>query len=342
MKIINVPIEAITIPSGHRPEKEQKVKAIAESMKNLKGPLQPAMIRKHRDTWILVFGKHRILAAKLNGETTFPCIDATHLAPWQIELAEIDENACRSELSFGQEAIALSEKKRIYRQQGIRSILDMDGTTQKMESPVSAAISDTAAKTGQARVTIESKMLVGDDLSPKAIGILDDHPSSNSKREMSTLAELPKQDQVEIAKVIASGKADTVRDALIDRVDGDDGLATDVLLAMNTDKIKPTKEQLHKLAKMPDARQKAIIRAVNEGKSLTAAMKPSATKPVASEPDKAKAQVKIWYDAVARWLGQSPSIDEYRKLFPGAKGDRVLAAAKEMYESLKSWHGAIK
>lgn len=62
----------------------------------------------------------------------------------------------------------------------------------------------------------------------------------------------------------------------------------------------------------------------------------------ATQADLAKKQVKIWADTIARWLGSSPSIDEYRGEWPGPKGDRVLKAAKELYEALKDWPKAIK
>jgi hypothetical protein len=57
---------------------------------------------------------------------------------------------------------------------------------------------------------------------------------------------------------------------------------------------------------------------------------------------RAKAQIKIWADTIGRWLTGPPSIDEYRKQFPGPKGDLVVKRASELCEALKNWQGAIK
>lgn len=54
-------------------------------------------------------------------------------------------------------------------------------------------------------------------------------------------------------------------------------VATSVLLAKNSDKIKPTHDQLVKLAAMTEKQQDAIMRAVDGGKTLSQAMKDAAT-----------------------------------------------------------------
>jgi len=56
----------------------------------------------------------------------------------------------------------------------------------------------------------------------------------------------------------------------------------------------------------------------------------------------ARAQVKVWAETIGRWLQQQPSIDGYRRKYPGDKGDRVVKAATELYEALKLWGKAIK
>jgi hypothetical protein len=56
----------------------------------------------------------------------------------------------------------------------------------------------------------------------------------------------------------------------------------------------------------------------------------------------ARAQVGCWADTIGRWLRDIPSIDGYRKKYPGPKGDRVVKAATELYEALKHWQKVIK
>ena len=71
MKIVSIPVD-ITVPSRHRKPTEAKVASMAISMQ--KGQLQPIMVRKHRETFILVFGRHRLDAAKANGDAKIAAI----------------------------------------------------------------------------------------------------------------------------------------------------------------------------------------------------------------------------------------------------------------------------
>lgn len=123
---------------------------------------------------------------------------------------------------------------------------------------------------------------------------------------------------------------------------------------------------LTELSKVPEADRQAVLEKAadaSDGKPVTAKAiseavkattkkprtKPAGDKPAPREPgdeqsdaDVAKQQVKIWADAVGRWLGQSPSIDEYRGRWPGPKGDQVVKLATQFYEALKNWRREIK
>ncbi len=57
--------------------------------------------------------------------------------------------------------------------------------------------------------------------------------------------------------------------------------------------------------------------------------------------ESAKHQIGIWQDTVRRWMSGVPSIDRYRELYPGPLGDRVIDAAKELYEALGAWKRGI-
>ena len=75
--------------------------------------------------------------------------------------------------------------------------------------------------------------------------------------------------------------------------------------------------------------------------------KPGKRKGKELSPDEAEAfdartQVKVWAETIGRWLQQKPSIDGYRKAYPGKEGDRVVKAATELYEALKLWEKKIK
>ena len=53
--------------------------------------------------------------------------------------------------------------------------------------------------------------------------------------------------------------------------------------------------------------------------------------------------MKTWIDAIGRWMNGRPSgIDSYRNKFPGAMGDKVLEAAKDLLNSLDAWKKGLK
>jgi len=115
--------------------------------------------------------------------------------------------------------------------------------------------------------------------------------------------------------------------------------------------VEDSKAELERLAKLPPKDQEKVARAIGSGKAKTVAEgkkvagvagKPPATSEPASDAAKARAQIKIWADTIGRWLGQSPSIDEYRRQWPGKRGDNVVQHATVLYEALKLWQKEIK
>lgn len=58
--------------------------------------------------------------------------------------------------------------------------------------------------------------------------------------------------------------------------------------------------------------------------------------------DTARKEIGGWAETVGRFLGRAPSVDDYRRQFPGAKADAALEAVKACYEALKAWQKAIK
>lgn len=57
----------------------------------------------------------------------------------------------------------------------------------------------------------------------------------------------------------------------------------------------------------------------------------------------AKQAMKTWMDAIGRWMNGNPDgIDVYREQWPGPKGDRVIEAAKELWNAINDWKKGIK
>ena len=83
-------------------------------------------------------------------------------------------------------------------------------------------------------------------------------------------------------------------------------------------------------------------KATGKGKPKTGGAGIVALDGAEAEAFDARQQVKCWADTVGRWLSQLPSIDGYRKTYPGPKGDKVVKAATELYKLLKEWEKVIK
>jgi hypothetical protein len=86
---------------------------------------------------------------------------------------------------------------------------------------------------------------------------------------MEALAELPKSEQVEVAKAVASGEAPTVQAAIAatdEPEEEDDGLCAEALNAKVTEDIKASKEQWKRLAELDDDEQRPIVDSVKAGR----------------------------------------------------------------------------
>lgn len=114
MKVEPQFVECIDVGDRLRAVNPEKVKQIAESMKAI-GLLNPVYVSYSSDssTCTLIAGAHRLAAAKLLG---WESIDTVEMAGDSLsaQLAEIDENLCRSELTPTQEAEHLAKRKEVW------------------------------------------------------------------------------------------------------------------------------------------------------------------------------------------------------------------------------------
>lgn len=99
---------------GDRAVNPDKVKQIAESMKAI-GLLNPIYVSYSADasSCTLVAGAHRLAAAKLLG---WDSIDTVEVVGDSLtaQLAEIDENLCRSELTPAQYVMHIARRKEVW------------------------------------------------------------------------------------------------------------------------------------------------------------------------------------------------------------------------------------
>jgi N6-adenosine-specific RNA methylase IME4 len=113
-------IDDIVIPRGRRKASEERVKELAESIEEI-GQLQPILIVENheKENATLVAGLHRLMAFKMlnlmnGGNRDRILAISLDLSGLDAELAEIDENLVRFELSAAERAKLMARRKQIY------------------------------------------------------------------------------------------------------------------------------------------------------------------------------------------------------------------------------------
>lgn len=110
--IRDLPIDQIDARSDARQIDEATVGGLVDSIGTV-GLINPIRVRAVADRWEVIAGHHRLTACKRLGlaEITADIIDADDL---HAELAMIDENLCRAELSPADRAAQTARRKAIY------------------------------------------------------------------------------------------------------------------------------------------------------------------------------------------------------------------------------------
>jgi ParB family transcriptional regulator, chromosome partitioning protein len=292
MIVKDVSIKKITISTNRfRTAEIEGIKSLAESLRE-HGILEPIGLNKD---YSLIYGGYRLEAAKLLKWTKIPAV-IHDLDELHAEETELIENLRRKNFTVLEEGEALSRAKELFeilhptdRGRSPQGQFVVVGKTSTFSQKMSE-------ETGQSERTVERKIEVVESLSEKTKDLIADLPIADNASELKRLGKLPEVEQKQVAKFLAAGKAETVKEAVKELFD---------------DPFAPTP------SKPPKKRE-------------------------ATPTEAAQAQVKIWYDTISRWLGQTPSIDEYRAAYPSANGDKAVKAATELYECLKRWKKEIK
>ncbi|TGV63192.1 hypothetical protein EN792_072125, partial [Mesorhizobium sp. M00.F.Ca.ET.149.01.1.1] len=110
--IRDLPIDQIHARANARAIDEATVDGLADSIGAV-GLINPIRVRIVEDQWEVVAGHHRLAACKRLGlvEIAADVIEADDL---HAELAMIDENLCRAELSPADRAVWTARRKAIY------------------------------------------------------------------------------------------------------------------------------------------------------------------------------------------------------------------------------------
>lgn len=147
----DLPIDAIVRRQDARGIDEATVSGLADSIADI-GLINPIRVRAQGDGWEVVAGVHRLEACRRLGLADIACVvvedDDLHA-----ELAMIDENLCRAELSPSDRAKQTARRKAIYlalhpeTAEHIAGGVAKNSAAEKFSAAPSFA-ADTAAKTG--------------------------------------------------------------------------------------------------------------------------------------------------------------------------------------------------
>lgn len=215
MQLTEIPIEEITIGEKRRKTTPSKVKALAESITET-GLQHPIGVNESNR---LIHGRHRMEACKSLGWKVIPAV-VHKLDDIHAEMAEIDENILRNQLTALEESKAVARRKELYEaiHPETKPVAERGGPgrgnkTMAIMATVSFA-DDTAAKTGRGSRTIRRDAEIGEKITESAAVQIQGTKVANNKTQLKQLADLPEKEQEKAAKLIGSGKAKTVEDAI--------------------------------------------------------------------------------------------------------------------------------
>lgn len=213
MNYREVEIAHIVIGDKRRAIKAEAVEALAQSIKEI-GLQNPISLT---DGMRLIGGRKRLEAFKKLGHKTIPATFHS-LDVLRAEIAELDENLVRDELSPLERAASLKRRKEIW--ESLYPETKVGGAPGKAgggkvakNDKMSSFAQDAAEKTGQSRRTIERDVAIAEAIPEDVQETIADTPVADKKSELQALAKLPEADQRKAAKKIASGKAATVAEA---------------------------------------------------------------------------------------------------------------------------------
>lgn len=207
---MRVRIADIKVPEGRR--QLRGLDELVESIRTV-GLLNPITLTEELR---LVAGYHRLEACKRLGWSE---IDATIITVNELdaELAEIDENLIRNELTQLERAEALARRKELYEAKypeakaysSEKQRQRASGEPRETVSPGFAA--DTAAKTGLTPRTIQQDVQIATKIVPDVRDAIRDTPLADSKRDLLELARMEPEQQRQVAERVIRGEAARVR-----------------------------------------------------------------------------------------------------------------------------------
>ncbi len=210
---MRIPIHEIKINPGRRETAPDSVRELADSIAEI-GLLNPIIVDRGHT---LIAGLHRLEAAKLLGWREIECV-VSELEGLRAELAEIDENFVRSDLTPLEFGELLLRRKELYealhpetKNGGDHSSAE-SRTSKCRSAPVSSFAQDTAEKLGVGRWTVERQVQIVKRLTPETKDILRGAEAPVTRKEALALSRLAPGPQAEAAALLAAGEIQSVEE----------------------------------------------------------------------------------------------------------------------------------
>ncbi len=212
---MKISISEIKINPGRRTAAPVDVHKLAESMTAV-GLMHPVTVDENR---VLIAGLHRLEAAKLLGWTEIECsicpLDELHA-----ELAEIDENYVRANLTPLQASQLLLRRKELYETlypetkagaaQGNGMKRNADGDlTDNLSARQKSFAQDAAEMLGVNERTVRRQIKIAQDLTPEAQKIIGESGVKVTQQALDQISRLAPEHQTEAAEKLVNGADQT-------------------------------------------------------------------------------------------------------------------------------------
>ena len=214
---MRIPIHEIKINPGRRETAPGSVRELADSIAEI-GLLNPITVDRGHT---LIAGLHRLEATKLLGWREIECV-VSELEGLRAELAEIDENFVRSDLTALEFGELLLRRKELYvalHPQTVQTNLggpfrgnQHQEVSDKMTQTTKSFAQDTAEKLGVGRRTVERQVQIAKRLTPETTSILRGAEAPVTRKEALALSRLEPGSQAKAAALLAAGEIRSVEE----------------------------------------------------------------------------------------------------------------------------------
>jgi len=205
MKLIDIQVK-----ERKRKASDEKVTDLCHSIHEI-GLINPITVTTEG---VLIAGFHRLTAYEKMGYEEIP-VHIMDLDGLDAELAEIDENLKRSDLTFLEQGEQLKRREEILEQKGLRAESGFNGNqyTEKVGGAMIAppkTTQDLADEMGVSKRSVQERKQVANNLSPEVRELISTHEMADNRSQLMQLARMEPDKQKEVAEHVIEGRAKNV------------------------------------------------------------------------------------------------------------------------------------